>query len=230
MRSPCESIRFGSEASPFNRRGSANIALWLSIWGIVVSLGCIYVALDARNVAKDSERRLERTAEQLQESRETIVTLENSMTETLRLSEQRIEELTFEVRRNTSRLRTNSAQLVSTREVASTLIDNLASQKKAITELASRITATPEGVQVERARPSPPDPAPSSTPPATTGEPQRQASPPVTTAPDTYTVQSGDTLVDIARRKNLSVPDLLDANPDIDPNLIRVGQKLNLPD
>jgi len=49
------------------RRGSATIAIWLGVWGIIISLVCIYIALDARNVAKDAERRLERNVEQLQE-------------------------------------------------------------------------------------------------------------------------------------------------------------------
>lgn len=210
------------------RRGSATLAIWLGAWGIVVSLVCIYVALDARNVAKDSERRLQRNVELLQESREKIERLEASVRETLQLSEERLEKLAFEVRKNTTRIGTNTDQLASTRKVASELIDNLSNQKEALTELATRIPAIPEGVQIGRVRTEPPPTQPAEPAPEPDGPPPAESRP--TPPPDTYTVKSGDTLVDIARRKNLSVPALLDANPDIDPNLIRVGQKLNLPE
>lgn len=228
MKRDPQAFHFSNEPG-YPRRGAATIALWLGIWGIVISLVCIYIAMDARNVAKDSERRIERTAEQLQESKDIILDLEASTQETIRLSEQRIEELSFEVRRISSRLRTNSEQLTSTREVISELISNLALQKEALTELATRIPAIPEGVQVTRSQASEAGNA-RTEPPARPSERVQAPPSPAEPAPRTYTVQTGDTLVDIARRKNLSVPALLDANPEIDPNLIRVGQKLILPE
>lgn len=49
--------------------------------------------------------------------------------------------------------------------------------------------------------------------------------------PTTYTVQRGDTLSEIARRNNLSLPELIRRNPQIkDPNRIEPGQVLNLPE
>jgi LysM repeat protein len=46
----------------------------------------------------------------------------------------------------------------------------------------------------------------------------------------TYTVKTGDTLFKIASRNSLTLPDLLQANPQVsDPNKIRVGDVLNLP-
>jgi peptidoglycan hydrolase-like protein with peptidoglycan-binding domain len=45
-----------------------------------------------------------------------------------------------------------------------------------------------------------------------------------------YTVQRGDTLSAIAQQKNVSLDDLVNANPQIrDPNKINVGQELNIP-
>lgn len=45
-----------------------------------------------------------------------------------------------------------------------------------------------------------------------------------------HTVRSGETLLSIAQQHNVTLAELLAANPDItDPNLIRVGQTLNLP-
>ena len=46
----------------------------------------------------------------------------------------------------------------------------------------------------------------------------------------TYTVKAGDTLSKIASRNGLTLPQLLQANPQIsDPNKIKVGDPLNLP-
>jgi LysM repeat protein len=47
---------------------------------------------------------------------------------------------------------------------------------------------------------------------------------------DTYTVQRGDTLSDIADRNGVSLSQLLAANPQIrNANVIDVGDKINLP-
>lgn len=53
-----------------------------------------------------------------------------------------------------------------------------------------------------------------------------------TTSPDgnTYTVASGDSLASIANRFNVSLDDLLEANPDIEnQDVISIGQVLNIP-
>lgn len=44
----------------------------------------------------------------------------------------------------------------------------------------------------------------------------------------TYTVQSGDTLSGIAEETGVPVEDLLQFNPGVDANSMRVGQKLKL--
>ena len=173
-----------------------------------------------------------RNVELLDESRASIEALEAEIRESLRLSGQRLEDVEFLAEQNQSRVRTNSTQLSSTRNVAAELIQGLTSQKEAITELATRIPAIPENVQVQRSernvQRSVPSESPSETQP--TEDSATTTPTPEPTTQQVYTVKSGDTLVDIARRKNLSVPALLDANPAIDPNLIRVGQKLNLPE
>ena len=45
----------------------------------------------------------------------------------------------------------------------------------------------------------------------------------------TYTVRPGDTPSAIAERLDVPVSELLDANPDVDPNSLTVGEKLKLP-
>jgi LysM repeat protein len=59
-------------------------------------------------------------------------------------------------------------------------------------------------------------------------------SPPAATAPSqatpvTYTVQSGDTLSVIAQTHDVSVEELTAANDLVDPNLLRIGQVLIIP-
>lgn len=223
-----------------SRAGFGSLALWIGIWGIVISLIALYLGIDARNVAQDSQRRMARTVELLDESRAKIEALEAAVRENVRLAEERLADMSTTVEQNQTRIKTISMQIDSTRKVAAELIEGLTSQKEAITELATRIPAIPQGVQTQRTerprgqsasgnagtQPSSPQPSGSTTGGTTaSGEAEPEEAP-----RSTYTVKSGDTLVDIARRKNLSVPDLLDANPDIDPNVIRVGQKLNLPE
>ena len=45
----------------------------------------------------------------------------------------------------------------------------------------------------------------------------------------TYVIQSGDTFYSIARRSNISVAALLAANPDINPDILQVGQPICVP-
>jgi len=46
-----------------------------------------------------------------------------------------------------------------------------------------------------------------------------------------YTVQSGDNLSKIARQYGMDVRDLIASNPQLaNPNLIRPGQRINIPD
>jgi peptidoglycan endopeptidase LytF len=44
-----------------------------------------------------------------------------------------------------------------------------------------------------------------------------------------YIIRSGDTLFAIARRFNVSLSDLLDANPGIDPEALQIGQVICIP-
>lgn len=46
----------------------------------------------------------------------------------------------------------------------------------------------------------------------------------------TYTVRAGDNLSEIAQRYDLTVDELQDLNPDVDPQAIRAGQRLRLRD
>ena len=47
--------------------------------------------------------------------------------------------------------------------------------------------------------------------------------------PFSYTVKSGDTLGQIAQNLNVSLAALMAANPNVNPNSMSIGQKLNIP-
>ena len=81
----------------------------------------------------------------------------------------------------------------------------------------------------------PPSPTASETPmPTETTAPQLSETPlqegtPASPGTSTYVVQEGDTLATIAERFNIDFQTLLSLNPDIEPDLIVVGQELVVP-
>lgn len=70
-------------------------------------------------------------------------------------------------------------------------------------------------------------PRPTSTPrPAT---PIATSTPTVTPTPIIYTIQSGDTLLDVAIQFNLSPEEIQEANGIVDPRFLQIGQQLVIP-
>ena len=67
-------------------------------------------------------------------------------------------------------------------------------------------------------------PAPTATV-ATTPKPKKTARP----SGGTYTVKPGDTPSGIAEKEDVDVDELLEVNPDVDPDALTVGDKLELP-
>ena len=57
------------------------------------------------------------------------------------------------------------------------------------------------------------------------------AAPPAPSCPGgfNYTIRAGDTLYEIARRYNITVQQLIAANPGIDPNRLQIGQVICIP-
>jgi len=95
-----------------------------------------------------------------------------------------------------------TSQRINTTPLPSTLIPFLTSTRSPISPTGT--LQTPEGmVAAETALPTP--------------------------TPFTYTVQLGDTISSIALDHNVSIDDLLAANPEISPNAMPVGQVINIP-
>ena len=58
---------------------------------------------------------------------------------------------------------------------------------------------------------------------------RKAAKPSATPSGGTYTVKPGDTPSGIAEKEDVDVDDLLEANPDADPDALVVGDELKLP-
>jgi LysM repeat protein len=74
-----------------------------------------------------------------------------------------------------------------------------------------------------------PTPRPSATPGQPAGLVVSFETPLPSPTPFSYTVRSGDTLSQIAEKFNVSLDLLLAANPNVDPNAMRIGQVLQIP-
>jgi len=72
-------------------------------------------------------------------------------------------------------------------------------------------------------------PTVTATPSGQGGEIEATSPPAPTSTPFLYQIQSGDTLLVIANRYNVTLDDLLAANPEIDPNFLIVGEEIIIP-
>jgi nucleoid-associated protein YgaU len=98
--------------------------------------------------------------------------------------------------------------------------------------LAVTTVPPPQPVIVQPVQPVPVQPVVSDASPVVTPVTASHTSSPTASAGTTYTVQKGDTISKIARAKygDLSaVRRIKQANPGIDPNNIKTGQKIMLP-
>jgi nucleoid-associated protein YgaU len=95
------------------------------------------------------------------------------------------------------------------------------------------VTPAPAPVMVQPVQPiQPVQPVVSDTPPVVQAAPAAVASSTPAITGNTYTVQKGDTLYKIARAKYgeaSAVKKILAANPGLNGNTIKAGQKINLP-
>ncbi len=92
-------------------------------------------------------------------------------------------------------------------------------------------TSTPEPTPTPRRVISTPVPTPEPTPtpepsPTPTAEPEATPEP---TEAFEYTIVAGDTLLDIAISFNVTLDEILDLNPGLDPDTLQIGQIILVP-
>ena len=94
------------------------------------------------------------------------------------------------------------------------------------------VTPTPSPTGAATAVPSPTStstPSASSTPVAPVASPSPEPNTPTPQPSQTYVVQYGDTLSDIAQQFNVSVQQIVEMNNIADPNVILAGSTLKIP-
>jgi LysM repeat protein len=117
------------------------------------------------------------------------------------------------------------------------LVASVAAAQLAAPGLAAPIgllSAGPGGPEVVSHRPvsSRPEPPPTLVPPTPTVRPTATPVPPTPTPEKnrTYTVQQGDELKNIAAQYHVSIWKIIDTNTIPDPDSLKVGQVLKIPD
>lgn len=112
--------------------------------------------------------------------------------------------------------------------VTSAVEKDVADVKRSMRTLAMQAGTALKKVEAleERGVAPAPTPAPARTAPANAGK--GDSSPPADST--THTIASGDTYGKLAVKYNVSVNDLLDANPGVDPRRLRIGQTIVIPE
>ena len=107
-------------------------------------------------------------------------------------------------------------------------VNNLIEKNQTLTEENKRLEEQLARVQRGFIPGAPPAVTPSPPPPTQPATPTPAPQRPVTGK--THTVQNGDTYYSIARRYGISSTSLQLANPGVDPNRLKIGQRLSFPD
>lgn len=99
--------------------------------------------------------------------------------------------------------------------------------QKAFQKISEELTRINQGRGTAPSRTSSTATTSSGTPGSRTSS--SDAAAPAPASDGTYTIQPGDTLSSVASRFGISLTDLMNANADVDPRRLRVGQKIQLP-
>lgn len=195
----------------FNETSANPFAMALAVLGIVLGGAGLYFGLTAN-------QRLAPISATLEEGSSSAAVL----TQQIEGFQQQIAELEAEVEELRQTLKRANAygngRDKAIKQLTAAINENreqLGKYGKELTELASG------SVRVS------PAPVPSATPAATVSPSSSTEA--VSSPAGTYTIQSGDTLGKVASAKGVSLQELLDANPGIQPTRLSIGQTINIP-
>lgn len=208
------------EDSPRKRGG---LAFWVALWAMLVALGSAYFTYQSAGVVGEADRRLAFTVGGFEDNQARLVELERLVREKLQVIERQVSEMQANVRRNSDQSRNLGVELAELRRALRQLAGEVAEHG----ELMAGLTAPAEAAPVAAATPVPT--APVVTPAATPApRPTETAAADRPAAPERYRIAEGDTLSGIARRHGVSLDRIIQLNPGINPNLIRVGDEIRL--
>lgn len=127
------------------------------------------------------------------------------------------------------RINQQERQLRTTREEVQRALDgitrDISRNRTALNELGTRVETLNEGLNEVRTRRSP-----AATERPTGGTAGAEAASQVAAGEGTlYRIQSGDTLLVVARRFGVTLQQVLDANPGVNPNRLQIGQEIIIP-
>ncbi len=121
-------------------------------------------------------------------------------------------------------------QAVEAQKQTATQVDNLAQNvQQLLNQIGAKINEMSNQIALLKTPPPPPvktETADKAGKKAADGTTTETAAPP---SGKTYTIKEGDTLGRVANRLNLKLADLEKANPGLNPNRMKIGQKINLP-
>ena len=196
--------------------GDNKLALGLAVLALLVGGGALIFALVARGQLDDERRlrgewegkvsELERELSEIRGLEETLRQLQEEGAETARWASgaaQQVEAVLNETER-------------AVQGVARRFTEQLQAQRRDLGALARTVADIEERVgDLESSTPAPADSRPTA---PDRGDGQR-----------VHTIESGDTYSALARTYGVRVRDLEEANPDVDPRRLRVGQEIIIP-
>lgn len=180
---------------------------WVAIGSLAVGVVCLNALNNARGQIDDANRRVEQTVRNFEAEREANRRVQQEMERLVEKFSQLERQTRFEVDRGNRRIEGMEEELTRVRD---TVVEMVRRERR-------REEATGTGTE----RPADAETAP----PA-----EEAGAPPVQIDPTrVYKVVDGDNLYRISRKLGVTVKELLEANPTIDPNRLSIGQELRIP-
>lgn len=195
-----------------NQNSSNMIPVALAVFGIVLGGAGLYFGLTANQLIRSIDESVEAGNSSSARVEKRISGVDTQIAElTARVAEQN---------KTISRLRVYSSQ---GEQAVKKLAAELQANRAQIVKTAESLnTFAAAGFRAAA-------PAPEVTDAVAPETSETGAASPAPADPTRYTIESGDTFARIAAKIGVSVQAILDANPDVDPRRLRIGQSIHVP-
>lgn len=220
----------------FWEKALSSAPLWVSIWAMVVAIVCFILALNARNEIYQAQTRMDHAVRAIGEARDTVSDfkaeigiIEQRMEQQQRMLIGRINEVRHLTQATETALENKYEPEIRALEEA--LLEGFSLVRSELDSLASGRSGA-ERVRADGTYPE----ATGDPSPEVTEDPRPEPLADEDPSPDTeeealatYVVRPGDNMTIISRRLEVSLDSLIEANPNINPDVLRVGQVLQVP-